>query len=107
APVRARARCLFFPVLRRPPSAPLFPYTTLFRSRGSSLREAPQRLFVQFTGALLAVAGDERDGVSLVQELYGVGGLPGGDAQLGGKPLRKIGWRAERGHAGQNSFFFS
>src|SRR5205807_9866102 len=27
---------LFFLVLRRPPSSPLFPYTTLFRSRGAT-----------------------------------------------------------------------
>src|SRR5688500_19798074 len=29
----------FFPILRRPPSSPLFPYTTLFRSRRARLRQ--------------------------------------------------------------------
>src|SRR5690606_41677226 len=30
--VRCRSRCMSFSVIRRPPTPPLFPYTTLFRS---------------------------------------------------------------------------
>src|ERR1017187_7783059 len=33
---RARRRPIFFLMIRRPPRSPLFPYTTLFRSRSSS-----------------------------------------------------------------------
>src|SRR5207302_9938131 len=34
-------------LLRRPPGAPLFPYTTLFRSRRAGVREAKVRLPVR------------------------------------------------------------
>src|SRR3712207_8285276 len=40
--------CIFFLMIRRPPRSTLFPYTTLFRSRGE---DAPLRELLQAAGA--------------------------------------------------------
>src|SRR3989304_1617903 len=51
APTVFRSRChssiysfFFFLMIRRPPRSTLFPYTTLFRSPGPTVREGPRRV---------------------------------------------------------------
>src|SRR5256885_12187658 len=58
--------CFFFLMIRRPPRSTLFPYTTLFRSRGQPLGFAP-------TGAAAADAGEH------FPEICEGGPPPGGD----------------------------
>src|SRR5438874_9646309 len=50
------ALLFFFLMIRRPPRSTLFPYTTLFRSRGALFNRA-QRRWSFATGVLLATAG--------------------------------------------------
>src|SRR3712207_8495872 len=63
----------FFLMIRRPPRSTLFPYTTLFRSRGlcgmSPARSLPD-------GLLLTFYGDDYTGSSAVMEVMTFAGLP-------------------------------
>src|SRR5207244_11936743 len=56
--------CLFFSILPRPPSSPLFPYTTLFRSPSLPLepvRQRVQRLVIEAGAELARRAEDVGD----------------------------------------------
>src|SRR5438132_5614288 len=54
-------RLVFFSRTRRPPKSTLFPYTTLFRSRGSGSRSGPGRAHSEQRQILGARAGDQRE----------------------------------------------
>src|SRR5262249_58993304 len=56
-----RVSCFFFATIRRPPSSPLFPYTTLFRSA-----DAPE---AEFGALCVAVAG----AICIIPTLFSMG----------------------------------
>src|SRR5437867_10456690 len=62
------SQTLFFLILPPPPWAPLFPYTTLFRSRRGTLRGKPRepRIAVQLDGNL-----DRPEEIEVTVELNG------------------------------------
>src|SRR3712207_9146470 len=71
----------FFLMIRRPPRSTLFPYTTLFRSRGRLLGEGVGHLVAERSGHdLRLLAGD----------LLGVGAVLGREA-----PAGRVGRRSE------------
>src|SRR6266704_703901 len=62
--------CLFFFLLRRPPRSTLFPYTTLFRSTGSSSTRAPGRPFASSTRASVPMARRSEEHTSELQSRF-------------------------------------
>src|SRR5437588_7625458 len=51
-PFLSRSILFFFLMIRPPPRSTLFPYTTLFRSSGPTIREIASRLFIQHHSAV-------------------------------------------------------
>src|SRR2546429_4966604 len=55
----------FFLMIRRPPRSTLFPYTTLFRSRGVSLAQAQAALAPAFQQWVASTATNDRERANL------------------------------------------
>src|SRR5437867_12676117 len=87
--------CLFFILLRRPPKSTLFPYTTLFRSRGAAARRTAGRS-APAPGPRVPCAGGRERG--------GDGGRDRGERarglavrRRGDQRLAEVGGRGQRG----------